>query len=202
MPGITTYTGGFVATNGYLLEGPEGLIVIDAPAGIAQQLPAGTTPAAVLLTHQHFDHVEDVASLAALGPPLYAHEAYSPGLVLDEAARRWGMPVTIPPFEVSVTLAGESRLTVGGLEFALLHVPGHSPDSLCFHLEGEEALFGGDTLFAGSVGRTDLPGGQHRIFADQIREKLLTLPGATRVYPGHGPPTTIAAEAAGNPFLT
>ena len=198
---ITTYTGGLVGTNGYLVEGPEGLILVDAPAGISDAIRTGLAPVALLLTHQHFDHVEEVAALAELGVPIYAHQAYSADLVLDEAARRWGMPVTIPPFSVNHALEGESTLSLAGLDFSLLHVPGHSPDSLCFHLPDEEVLFGGDTLFAGSVGRTDLPGGRHAIFANEIREKLLTLPGATVVHPGHGPTTTISQEAANNPFL-
>lgn len=196
-----TYTGGMVATNGYLLEGPEGLVIIDAPAGITDKIPAGVTPAALLLTHQHFDHVEDVAALSALGVPVYAFRPYHTDLVLDEEARRWGMPVTIPPFVVDEVLEGESHLAVAGLKFSLLHVPGHSPDSVCFHLDDADFVFGGDTLFAGSVGRTDLPGGQHGIFVNEIRGKLLSLPEATQVFPGHGPSTTIGVEAEENPYL-
>lgn len=198
---IKTHTGGLVGTNGHILEGPDGLIVVDAPADLLSAIPEGKTPVAALLTHQHFDHVEEVAALSELGVPIYAYEAYSPNLVLDEAARRWGMPVTIPPFEVDVVLKDQSDLQVAGLEFTLLHVPGHSTDSLCFYLPEDGIVFGGDTLFAGSIGRTDLPGGQHRIFLDQIREKLLTLPGATTVYPGHGPSTTIQEEVTKNPYL-
>lgn len=198
---IKTYTGGLVGTNGFLVRGPGGIVLVDAPAGIADELSSDEHPVALLLTHQHFDHVEDVAALAAQGVPIYAFSAYSPLLVLDEAARRWGMPVEIPPFAVDHLLKGESSVEVAGLTFSLLHVPGHSPDSVCYHLPDDGILFGGDTLFAGSIGRMDLPGGDHRIFADEIRSKLLTLPGETKVHPGHGPATTIAREAAGNPFL-
>ena len=198
---ITTFTGGLVGTNGYLVEGPGGLVLVDAPAGISEKLSTDQHLVALLLTHQHFDHVEEVAALAAQGIPIYAFHDYSPDLVLDEAARRWGMPVTIPPFTVDHVLEGKIDLNIAGLSFSLLHVPGHSPDSLCYHLPDDEILFGGDTIFAGSVGRTDLPGGQHAIFADEIRAKLLTLPGATTIHPGHGPATTIAREAASNPFL-
>jgi glyoxylase-like metal-dependent hydrolase (beta-lactamase superfamily II) len=200
-PRITTFTGGLVGTNGYLVEGPGGLVIIDAPAGISESLASDQHPAAVLLTHQHFDHVEDVAALAAQGVPVHAWSGYAPDLVLDEAARRWGMPVTIPPFEVDQILDGKTSLEVAGLTFTLLHVPGHSPDSVCFHLPDAGTLFGGDTLFAGSIGRTDLPGGDPDLFSREIRAQLLPLPGETTVHPGHGPATTIAREIASNPFL-
>ena len=200
-PKITTYTGGLVGTNGYLVEGPEGIVVIDAPAGISERLASDQHPVALLLTHQHFDHVEDVAALSAGGVPVHAWSPYSPDLVLDEAARRWGMPVTIPPFHVDHLLEGAETVEVAGLRISLLHVPGHSPDSVCFHLPEAEVLFGGDTLFAGSVGRTDLPGGDPALFSAEIGAKLLPLPGETSVHPGHGPATTIAREIASNPFL-
>jgi hydroxyacylglutathione hydrolase len=112
------------------------------------------------------------------------------------------MPVTISPFEVDHVLAGEMTLEVGGLSFSLRHVPGHSPDSLCFHLPAEGVLFGGDTVFAGSIGRTDLPGGEPAIFREAIRAGILSLPEETVIYPGHGPRTTVGREAASNPFLS
>jgi hydroxyacylglutathione hydrolase len=90
---------------------------------------------------------------------------------------------------------------VGGLDLDLRHVPGHSPDSLVFHLPEEEFAFAGDTLFAGSIGRTDLPGGRHPQLLEAIREQLFTLAPMTRILPGHGPETTISKEVAGNPYL-
>lgn len=198
---IKSYTGGMFATNGYLLDTPEGLIVIDAPLGISSLIPEDVTPLALLLTHQHFDHVDDAAVLAARGAKLYAFSPYDPALILAEDARRWGVPTDPAPFEVHEILKDQSQLSLAGLDLSLLHVPGHSPDSLCYHLADAGIIFGGDTLFQGSVGRTDLPGGQHRIFIDEIRSKLLTLPPETTVYPGHGPTTTIAAETAQNQSL-
>jgi glyoxylase-like metal-dependent hydrolase (beta-lactamase superfamily II) len=95
----------------------------------------------------------------------------------------------------------EEVLEVGGLRLTSLYTPGHAPGHLAFYVEGEELLLSGDALFAGSVGRTDLFGGDMEVLMQSINERLLTLPDATRVYPGHGPQTTIATERAHNPFL-
>ncbi|NNM28999.1 MAG: MBL fold metallo-hydrolase, partial [Akkermansiaceae bacterium] len=174
---ITSHTGGVVQTNGFIVESDSGTVVIDAPGGIAAFLRTRKlTPDALLLTHQHFDHVEDAAALADMGATIFAHSAFSHDLILDEVARRWGLPVEIPPFTVDTRLAGEESVEAGGVRFAISHVPGHSPDSICFHLPEAGTLFGGDTLFAGSIGRTDFPGGDHPLLLAGIRAKLFTLP--------------------------
>ncbi|MDE0825660.1 MAG: MBL fold metallo-hydrolase [Akkermansiaceae bacterium] len=197
-----TYTGGSVSTNGYLLETPEGLIVVDAPEGMAEQVRAtGLTPLALLLTHHHFDHVEDAAELAQMGASIHAFAPMSPDLTLAEEAARWGLPITIEPYTVDRILEGEQTLDLAGQTFDLLHVPGHSPDSLVFHLAKQAIAFAGDTLFAQSIGRTDLPGGRNRQLLNAIRSQLFPLPAATRVLPGHGPETTIQQEVASNPYL-
>lgn len=203
------YTGGPVSTNGYLLETPDGLLVIDAPEGIAEEVRAtGLAPVAVLLTHLHFDHVGDVAELTRMGARIYAYAPWSEELILTEAARRWGLSTAEEPFTVDELLKGQllegtgaGPLQVAGVELELRHVPGHSPDSLVYVLPALGLAFGGDTLFAGSIGRTDLPGGGHRQLLDAIREQLLTLPPTTRILPGHGPETSIAQEVASNPHL-
>lgn len=197
-----TYTGGSVSTNGYLLETPDGLLVIDAPEGIAEQVRAtGAKPLALLLTHHHFDHVEDAAELARMGASIHAFAPMSPDLTLADAAARWGLPITIEPYTVDRVLEGEQTLDLAGQSFKLLHVPGHSPDSLVFHLPDQALAFGGDTLFAQSIGRTDLPEGNHRQLLDAIRTQLFALPADTRILPGHGPETTIGRELASNPYL-
>ena len=111
------------------------------------------------------------------------------------------MPTTITPFEVTHHLEGRADLTVAGVSMDLLHVPGHSPDSLVFHVGPIHKLFAGDTLFAGSIGRSDLPGGDESLLLRGIREKLFLLPGETEVLPGHGPATSIRREQAGNPYI-
>ncbi len=200
---ITTHTGGLAQTNGYLLESEQGTIAIDAPFGMwacCQQ--RGIIPTGLLLTHQHFDHVEDAAAMARAGVPIHGCSPFSSALVLDEAARLMGLPITVEPFAVDHLLEDTTWLELAGVRFELLAVPGHSPDSFVFHVALFQKLFAGDTLFADSIGRTDLPGGNHALLIAGIRERLLTLPAQTEVHPGHGPPTTIGREAATNPFLS
>ncbi len=201
---LSTYTGGFCATNGYLVETPDGNLVIDAPDGIAAWLAdRGVRADHVLLTHQHFDHVWDAAALQATGARLHAMEEYSDEFTLESLSRKWGMPVPIAPYQIDFRLdpAAPPPLEICGLQFTLHHVPGHSQDSVVFHLPEHVLAFSGDTVFAGSIGRTDLPGGNHRQLLDGIARRLLTLPPHTRLLPGHGPATTVAAEAATNPYL-
>lgn len=199
---LLTYTGGFVETNGYLLVKDDGTcLVVDAPAGIAEFLrEKSLNPTHLLLTHQHFDHVDDVAALREAGARVFAHEGYAPGIIMEDRVREMGLPVQIPPYQVDEILAGREVLDVGGYQFHLAHVPGHSPDSISYYLAAESFLFAGDTLFSGSIGRTDLPGGNSGQLLDSIREKLYTLPDETAVFPGHGPQTTIGTEKKTNPF--
>ena len=199
---LLTYTGGFVDTNGYLLVHEDrSCVVIDAPAGIAAYAhEKGLIPTHLLLTHQHFDHVDDVAALREMGARVCAYRDYAPDIIMEDRVREMGLPVSIPPYTVDDLLAGAATLEAGGFRFSLAHVPGHSPDSVCFHLESESFLFAGDTLFNGSIGRADLPGGNPQLLLDSIREKLYPLPGQTAVFPGHGPQTTIEREKATNPF--
>ena len=196
---ITTYTGGSVQTNGYLVETSTGLLVFDAPEGINDFIGhEGKKAAHLFLTHQHFDHVEDADIIEA---QKYSYAAYDPDLVLDQRAREWGLQINVPPFSIDEILKDRPSLKIGDIEIELLHVPGHSPDSIAFHFPSEGALFGGDALFQGGVGRTDLPHGDHEALMTSIQEKLYTLPEETRVFPGHGPATTIGQEKRSNPFI-
>lgn len=196
------FTGGFVQTNGYLFQTPDGSwIAVDAPAGMADWLRSrDIAPAALLLTHQHYDHVEDAAAVAALGAKIHAWFPYSTDLTLEEMMRAYGMPVEVPSFKVDVLLEGREALEIGGCKMELAHVPGHATDSVTFFLPGSGELYSGDTLFADSIGRADLPGGNPELLIDGIRGKLFTLPESTVVFPGHGPATSIGAERAGNPY--
>lgn len=199
---ITSHTGGFTQTNGYLIETPAGNLLIDAPEGVAGWLEQkGVRVDDVLLTHQHYDHVLDAAALQGRGARLHAFAPYSTSLTLEEAARAWGMPISVEPYRIDALLEPGKPLDIAGLEISIAHVPGHATDGVILHLPAHGIVFSGDTLFAGSIGRTDLPGGSTRQLLDGIARHLLTLSPETRVLSGHGPATTIGSEMAGNPFL-
>jgi glyoxylase-like metal-dependent hydrolase (beta-lactamase superfamily II) len=197
------FTGGSAATNGYLIQAPEGSILIDAPSGIATWLEEiGEKPIALLLTHQHYDHVEDAAAVKEWAAcPIHAFAAYSKELTLESMLQSMGWPVDVPPFSVDHVLAGQSTIMVGGAACGVFHVPGHAADSAVFHFPDAGVAYVGDTLFAGGVGRTDLPGGSWQQLLEGIRRDLLTLPGETLIFPGHGGESTIAEEIQSNPFL-
>ncbi len=199
---ISLYTGGFVQTNGYLVETPDGNLLIDAPDGIADWIARrGVRVDDVLLTHQHYDHVTDAAALRAQGARLHAFEDYSPELTLETTIRSWGMPVVVKSYQIDRRFVMTEPLRIAGLEISLAHVPGHSLDSVTFHLVDHGVVFSGDTLFAGSIGRPDLPGGNERQLLAGIARHLMTLPPETRIFPGHGPSTTVGEEAVENPYL-
>ncbi|MDB6005071.1 MAG: hypothetical protein JWR15_2058 [Prosthecobacter sp.] len=205
MPKITTYTGGIAATNGHLLTLPGGTVLVDAPDGVAAWIKQQKVHVdALFLTHQHFDHVLDAAAIKAEhGCRVYSFAAYSTDLTLEILyGAVTGSPFSVPPFAVDEILEGKSQIEALGETWQLYHVPGHSPDSLCFHLAGQNLLFGGDVLFLDGVGRTDFPNGSTQQLLSGIVEKLFVLPDATRVLPGHGDDTTIGRERMENPFLT
>ncbi len=142
----------------------------------------------VLNTHRHFDHVDsDEFYREQTGAPIVLHQADA-ALLKDQLG-----------IEPDVLLQGGEELALGGLTIRTLHTPGHSAGGMCFLVE--DHLFAGDTLFAGSVGRSDFEDSDGELLLKVIAEKILPLPDATRVLPGHGDPTTVGAERAGNPFL-
>ncbi len=162
---------------------------------------AGARVTAIWITHAHVDHVMGIPRLQReTGAPVYLHpadrELYDH--VLQQGVA-FGIPVDpLPPPDRQFVPGGEVR--VGTLAFAVRHAPGHSPGSVC--LVGEGVVFTGDVLFAGSIGRTDLPGGDFETLIRSIERELLPLPDSTIVYSGHGPETTIGRERLANPFLT
>jgi hydroxyacylglutathione hydrolase len=205
---IGTFEAGPIATNGYLVADKEGgkALVIDAPQGVAplmvEQARKWNTPIVTLVnTHGHWDHVLDNAELLRrTGAKFGIHRDSAPLLSLPQA-RYFGLDLEIEPTKPDFFLEEDQPLELGELRFEILHCPGHCPGSVVLFERGQRVAFVGDVLFAGSVGRTDLPGGSHEALMRSIREKLLPLGDDVQVLAGHGAVTTIGEERRTNPFL-
>lgn len=205
MTDISMFTGGIAQTNGYVLKLPGGTLLVDAPEGVAAWLKRLEVKVdALLLTHQHFDHVLGAAEVVAdHGCRVFAWAPLSKDLTLETLfGAVTGMGYAVAEFVVDEVLEGRTEIEVCGEKMPIFHVPGHSPDSVCFYLPEQGLLFGGDVLFLDGVGRTDFPGGSFQQLASGIEKHLWPLPDSTVVYPGHGDDTTIGRERAENPFLT
>jgi glyoxylase-like metal-dependent hydrolase (beta-lactamase superfamily II) len=198
-PQLLTFVCGPLGNDVYLAAGPAGrAMVVDPGIGarevVLEALAArGWTLDLILATHQHFDHIAEAGPLAeATGAPIAAHRLEAE--IMGRAAHPLLFPdLEVPPAPVSRELYEGDVVTVDGVAWHVLHTPGHTPGSICLHLPEHDLLLSGDTLFAGSYGRYDLPGGDPRLLRDSLR-RLAALPGRTRVLPGHGPPTTIRDE--------
>jgi glyoxylase-like metal-dependent hydrolase (beta-lactamase superfamily II) len=205
---IEIFEAGPVATNGYLVCDQCGgvALVIDSPQGVAaamvEKAREWNAPIRfVVNTHGHWDHILDNAELLRLtGAKFAIHRDSVPLLTLPQT-RMFGLDLDIKPAQPDFFLEEGKMLAVGDLKFEILHCPGHCPGSVVLYEPRERVAFVGDVLFAGSVGRTDLPGGDTETLMRSISEKLLPLGDDVRVYSGHGPPTTIGAERQHNPFL-
>lgn len=204
---LQTYTGGPVACNAYLIEGKDGYLAIDAPLGftswVQQHLPSGAKLIHLLITHQHFDHVQDAALLRQqTGCQIHAYAPYSDTLTLERESRSWGYQLGIPPFLVDDAFGNRSMANWGGLNWRLCHIPGHATDGMAYILPEEKMMFVGDILFAGSIGRTDFPGGSASRLVQGIRQQLMAEDPGSVIYCGHGPSTTLEEEMLNNPYLT
>jgi len=204
---IHSFTIGPLETNAYLVvdEGSRQALLIDpglGSEGIADVIRDERLElAAIINTHGHFDHVCGNAFFKAkTGAPVLIHG--DDAVMMRQAAEQalaFGFQVTTPPPPDRLLSEGD-EVVVGENRLRVLHTPGHTPGGICLY--GHGVVFVGDALFAGSIGRTDLPGGSTEVLLASIRRKLLALPDETVVYPGHGPATTIGEERHHNPFLT
>jgi glyoxylase-like metal-dependent hydrolase (beta-lactamase superfamily II) len=156
---------------------------------------------AILNTHGHFDHVgANMALKKATGAQLMIHKLDAPMLAhAPQSAAAWGLQADASPVPDRLLEDGDA-IDCGNLQFKVIHTPGHSPGGCCFYIKQEDAVFAGDTLFAGSIGRTDLPGGDYDTLIRSIQTRLFVLPDTTRVYNGHMEVTTIGEEKRFNPF--
>ncbi len=165
-------------------------------------LSHGLTLKQILITHAHIDHIGGALKLKSLtGAPIFLNENDLPQLELMAEQAAWvgvATPETAPPDEV---LTDGRIVGLANYPANVIHTPGHTQGSICLHFEPLKMVVAGDTLFAGSIGRTDLPGGNHGQILDSIQTRLLTLPDETKVVPGHGPATSIGYERKANPFL-
>ena len=208
-PEIIPFVLGMMENNSYILFDPQSMqgVVIDPSFDSGRMLnearKRGIDLQMVLLTHAHFDHIAGVRECCeAVYPPLRValhpsdFELYRQG----GGAALFGMPMQAAPAP-QVRLENGQVLRIGNIELVVYHTPGHTPGHVTFYCQAAGTAFCGDVIFAGSIGRTDLPGGDYDQLMASIRSTILTLPPDTRLLSGHGPETTVTKETANNPFL-
>jgi glyoxylase-like metal-dependent hydrolase (beta-lactamase superfamily II) len=205
---VRMFTVGAYAENCFLIrpEGSDHAVMVDpgdeAPKLLGAIEALGVTLDAILLTHTHIDHIAAGAAVKEkTGAPVYCPRIEAPVLPNGDFYARLGMG-RHEPFDADELLDGGERLSHAGLDIEVIFTPGHSPGHVTYAIEDEQALFSGDVLFQGSVGRVDLPGGDWNTLAASIQGLLDRFADETTVYPGHMGLTTLGRERATNPFLT
>jgi glyoxylase-like metal-dependent hydrolase (beta-lactamase superfamily II) len=206
---VFCFTGGEVETNAYLFvdESTNEAMIVDAPHGLGEEIVAKAREVKanvthLVNTHGHWDHIADNADiLRATGAKLLIHPDDAKLVTNPSLMTRYGLFFEIEPTQPSGFVRQGDPFAVGELRFEVLHCPGHCPGSIVLYERGEGVAIVGDVIFAGSVGRADLPGGDFEQLLESIQTKILTLPDETKLLPGHGPATTVGKERRTNPFL-
>lgn len=201
---------GMTMTNTYLVadRATKSAVVVDpgdeGERIVAEASARGWEITAIWLTHAHFDHIGGIAGMAAAlngSLPLALHPADTPLWDVRGGAALFGQPDIDPGMQPSIDLEDGARLLVGKSSFHVRHTPGHTRGHVIFVADQAPVAFVGDLVFQGSVGRTDLPGGDWQTLLESIRDQVLTLPEEFQLFPGHGPATSVARERRSNPFL-
>ena len=205
---VRMFTVGQIAENCFLFrrDGAESAVIVD-PGDEAERIlhaaeELGVSVEGILLTHTHFDHIGAVAPVArATGAAVWCPEIETPVLADINSFVPWPGIGPYESYDADHTVTGGERLELAGMEIDVIFTPGHSPGHVTYSVRDEDAIFSGDVLFQGSVGRTDLPGGDWATLLESIRTLVDSHPPETTVYPGHMGITTLGAERATNPFL-
>lgn len=200
------FCGGQLETNAYFLKSEKGILCFDAPEDTLYELKEKELQVeALILTHGHYDHIWDAAVIQEhFNCPVWIHDSDAFMVEDPKVFSIWGIPPILPVKKIDrlpVSEKSSAPWSCGGIDFLISHIPGHSPGSVAlFDAKGGQVI-GGDILFAGGVGRWDLPGGNQKDLISGIKTHLLKLPDQVVVYPGHGPETTIGHEKKTNPYL-
>ncbi len=207
---IAVFELGYVDTNAYLLYSPETkeAVLFDAPGDSFEVVNAYVRKHQLKLTtlyftHGHWDHMMDGAKFHAAGLKTYANKADEPLFSNPRGSMRLYLPGSMPlePVPIDGWLEDGEKITILGQTVEVRHVPGHCPGNILFYFEKENKAIAGDAIFAGSIGRTDLPGGDFLTLAHSIRTKIYTLPKDCELLPGHGPSTNVGWERENNNFV-
>lgn len=207
---ITCFELGPVATNAFLIwdEGGKDAALVDAPpdawAAVQPVLEEhGLKLSQLLLTHGHWDHMAGAAEVKAQEVETWGHEADRQLFAEPAVMSAFAMPgMDFEPVEIDHWIDEGDMVQILGGQAEVRHVPGHCPGNVLFYLEDEKLALVGDAIFAGSIGRTDLPGGDFDVLEKAIRKRIYTLPDEVVLLPGHGPSTTVGREKATNPFVS
>ena len=198
-----------IGTNSFALidEERKECVIIDAPAnayewatGLAKD--KGCEIVSLILTHGHWDHILDGWKFAEAGIPTYGHASDTKMFAEPSCMSSYAIPgLNFYPVKINHWVQGGRKLELLGTDMEIKHVPGHCPGNVLVYVASEKAAIVGDAIFAGSIGRCDLPGGDFKVLEKSIREQIYSLPEDTVIYPGHGPQTSVAAEKSGNPYV-